>query len=67
MLNFSLSIQYGARRFAKLKSRGAKKNRRACRRFFRNSCSLNALTPLSIRRRIEMPKEVEIKLRREHG
>jgi hypothetical protein len=46
----------------------AKKNRQVRWRFFGNSGLLNyALTPLSIRQRTEMPKEVKIKLRGHDG
>ncbi|HTI17396.1 MAG TPA: hypothetical protein VL598_07010 [Trinickia sp.] len=69
MLRFSISIQYGFVAWAALATEGIVDSRRRkktaglCRRFLRNSGSLNALTPLSIRRRTEMPKEVKIKLR----
>ncbi|PMS25830.1 hypothetical protein C0Z19_08870 [Trinickia soli] len=45
----------------------AKKNRQARWRFFGNSGSRYALTPLSIRQRTEMPKEVKVKLRGHDG
>jgi hypothetical protein len=67
-VGFLLIDSYGVRAVRTVDGRGAKKNRRACRRFsFGNSCLLNALTPLSIRRRTEMPKEVKVKLRCDHG
>jgi hypothetical protein len=66
MLRFSSSIRYGFRRRSTFAE--AKKNRQGRWRFFGNSGLLDyALTPLSIRQRTEMPKEVKVKLRGHDG
>ncbi|NLP61526.1 hypothetical protein [Paraburkholderia sacchari] len=53
--------------FKRLETMGRKKNRQALLAVFRVFGFLHVLSTLSIRQRSEIPKEVKVKLRGEHG